>query len=143
MIRIIDVKDAAPEEIFYRGEDSVTEEIDKAVRAILDDVKANGDEAVLKYTEKFDGVKLDALCVTEEEIEQAYSEADKFFIESLEKAAANIAAFHEKQKRAGFEFSGGDGIVLGQRVLPLAVVGIYVPGGTASYPSTVLMNAIP
>ena len=143
MIRIIDVKDAAPEEIFYRGEDSVTEEIEKAVRAILDDVKANGDEAVLKYTEKFDGVKLDTLRVTEEEIEQAYSEADKFFIESLEKAAANIAAFHEKQKRAGFEFSGGDGIVLGQRVLPLAVVGIYVPGGTASYPSTVLMNAIP
>lgn len=143
MIRIIDVKEATVEEIFYRGEETAAEEIEKAVRAILDDVKANGDEAVLRYTEKFDGVKLETLRVSEEEIEEAYSRADKFFVESLEKAAANISAFHEKQKREGFEFSGGEGIILGQRVLPLAVVGIYVPGGTASYPSTVLMNAIP
>ena len=143
MIRIIDVKEATVEEIFYRGEETAAEEIEKAVRAILDDVKANGDEAVLRYTEKFDGVKLETLRVSEEEIEEAYSRADKFFVESLEKAAANISAFHEKQKREGFEFSGGEGIILGQRVLPLAVVGLYVPGGTASYPSTVLMNAIP
>ncbi len=143
MIRIIDVKEATVEEIFYRGEETAAEEIEKAVRAILDDVKANGDEAVLRYTEKFDGVKLETLRVSEEEIEEAYSRADKFFVESLEKAAANISAFHEKQKREGFAFSRGEGIILGQRVLPLAVVGIYVPGGTASYPSTVLMNAIP
>ena len=143
MIRIIDVKDSKAEELFFRGEERTAEEVEKAVRAILDDVKENGDEAVIKYTEKFDGVRLSALRVTEEEIDEAFDAADEFFIESLKKAAENISAFHSRQKRDGFEFSGGDGIILGQRVMPLATVGIYVPGGTASYPSTVLMNAIP
>lgn len=143
MIRIIDVKDQASVDVFFRGEESVAEAVEKSVRTILDDVKANGDAAVIKYTEMFDGVKLGNLRVTQAEIDEAYEKADSFFKESLKKAAENITAFHEKQKREGFEFSGGDGIILGQRVMPLNTVGIYVPGGTASYPSTVLMNAIP
>ena len=143
MIRIIDVKDQSSKDVFFRGEESVAEAVEKSVRAILDDVKENGDAAVIKYAEMFDGVKLSSLRVTQEEIDKAYEKADSFFIESLKEAAENITAFHEKQMREGFEFSGGDGIVLGQRVMPLNTVGIYVPGGTASYPSTVLMNAIP
>ena len=97
MIRIIDVKDSKAEELFFRGEERTAEEVEKAVRAILDDVKENGDEAVIKYTEKFDGVRLSALRVTEEEIDEAFAAADEFFIESLKKAAENIYIYYNTE----------------------------------------------
>ena len=143
MIRILNTAEASEAEIFDRGEQSASAETEAAVRAILEDVRANGDEAVRRYTEKFDGAAPERFRVTEEEIDEAFAAADPFFLESLRKAAANISAFHEKQKREGFRFEAGDGITLGQRVMALDTVGLYVPGGTARYPSTVLMNAIP
>jgi len=143
MIRILNTAEASEQEIFDRGSQNTSAEIEDAVRAILDDVKAEGDEAVRRYTAKFDGVELENLRVSEQEIAEAFESADAFFLESLRKAADNISSFHEKQLRPGFRFEGGEGITLGQRVLALDTVGIYVPGGTARYPSTVLMNAIP
>ena len=143
MIKILNMSSSSAEEIFARGQENAAQEVEKAVAEILENVKKTGDSAVIEYTERFDGVRVENLRADEKEIEAAYKAADPFFIESLEKAAANIAEFHSRQKRDGFRFSGGEGIVLGQRVLPLEAVGIYVPGGTARYPSTVLMNAIP
>ena len=143
MIKIIDCKNADREQIFYRGQTGPTAEIEKAVDDILENVRARGDAAVLEYCEKFDGVKLDSLKVTPEEIEAAYTSAEPDFIADLEKAAANISKFHAKQMRNNFVITDEDGIVLGQRVLPMEKVGLYVPGGTAAYPSSVLMNAIP
>ena len=143
MIRILNTAEVPEEEIFDRGGQTVSQETEAAVRAIVEDVRAEGDEAVLRYTRKFDGVAPERLRVSEEEIDRAFAEADPAFLYSLRQAAANISAFHERQKREGFRFEGGEGIVLGQRVIPLDTVGVYVPGGTASYPSTVLMNVIP
>lgn len=143
MIKIMDMANTSNEEIFARGQESAVQEVEKSVAEILENVKKAGDSAVIEYTHRFDGVLVENLRVDEEEIEAAYNDAQPFFVESLEKAAANIAEFHSRQKRDGFQFDGGEGIVLGQRVLPLEAVGIYVPGGTARYPSTVLMNAIP
>lgn len=110
---------------------------------ILEDIKANGDKALKDYTKKFDGIDLDVLRVSPEEIETQAAKADPYFVASLEEAADNIRFFHEAQKSAGYELEKEDGIYLGQRVLPLQAVGIYVPGGRAQYPSSVLMNAIP
>ncbi len=143
MIKIIDGRKADREEIFARRDDGASEEIQRAVRDILENVRLRGDEAVIEYTQRFDSDKVTSLRVTEEEIEAAYSRADKFFVESLNLAAENIREFHRMQVHDGFEIKKAGGIVLGQRVMPLETVGIYVPGGTASYPSTVLMNAIP
>ena len=143
MIRILNTAETPEEEIFDRGGQSVPPETEAAVRTIIEDVRANGDEAVLRYMQKFDGVAPEQLRVSEEEIDRAFDRADPAFLNSLRQAAGNISAFHERQKREGFRFEGGEGIVLGQRVMPLDTVGVYVPGGTASYPSTVLMNVIP
>lgn len=143
MIRILTTGETSESEIFDRGSQTTAAEVEGAVRSILEDVQKNGDDALRRYTERFDGARVENLRVTEEEIEEAFAVSDAFFLESLRQAAANIAAFHEKQKHEGFRFEGGEGITLGQRVLPLETVGIYVPGGTARYPSTVLMNAIP
>lgn len=117
--------------------------VEETVAAILGDVRKNGDAALLKYTKKFDGAKLTSLEVTKEELDEAFALADPCFIEVLKKAAANIEAFHRCQLRNGFSVTGADGVVLGQRILPLDKVGVYIPGGTASYPSSVLMNFIP
>jgi histidinol dehydrogenase len=117
--------------------------VSAAVADIINNVKANGDKALLEYTKKFDGVMLSALAVTEDEINEAFIQTEPEFIRILEKAAANIRRFHEKQVRSGYMISEGDGIVMGQRVIPVDRAGIYVPGGTAAYPSTVLMDAIP
>ncbi|MDI9471412.1 MAG: histidinol dehydrogenase [Tissierellia bacterium] len=117
------------------------EKVEETVARIIEEVKQHGDEALLELTERFDGVR-PSLTVTGEEIESAYKSCDPLFLSGLEKAAANIRRFHKEQLYTGFEIRE-EGIVLGQRVLPLQRVGIYVPGGTASYPSTVLMNAIP
>ena len=117
--------------------------VDAAVREILDNVINNGDRALFEYAKKFDGAELSALEVSREEIDAAWYNIDDDFKVTLEKAAQNITNFHEMQRRDGFEKDYGDGRIVGQRILPLQRVGIYVPGGTASYPSTVLMNAVP
>lgn len=116
-----------------------------AVNDILEDVRKNGDEALVKYTNKFDSKKVgrDNILVTDREIENAYEMTDNEFIEALKTAAQNIIFFHEKQKRNSWMVTKDNGIMLGQQVRPLEKVGIYVPGGTAAYPSSVLMNALP
>lgn len=126
-------------------EAAVQEEVNLIVQEILSDIKENGDEALIKYTNKFDSVFVnkDNILVTREEIKAAYEKAEDAFIEALKEAAENIKFFHEKQVKNSWMVTKDKGIVLGQRVLPLENVGIYVPGGTAAYPSSVLMNALP
>ena len=125
------------------GLDKTNPEITEKAAEILEDVKNRGDEAVKEYEKKFDGVVLEELEVSEAEKDSALKIVGKDYIKILERAAENIYNFHSKQVRNGFMFSNSDGVILGQRIIPLEKVGLYVPGGTASYPSTVLMNAIP
>lgn len=141
MIKIIKDKLENREEIFS----ILTEKpnVSEIVKEIIENVKNNGDKALKFYTEKFDKAKLDDLKVSNKEIEEAISLVEPKFIEILKKAAKNIRDFHEKQKREGFEIKKDNGIIVGQRVIPMDTAGIYVPGGTAAYPSTVLMDAIP
>ena len=115
------------------------------VRAIIADVKEEGDQALLKYTEKFDKVRLTPakLRVSEKEFKEAHSKLDEKQVDALRKAADNIAAFHKKQLRAKWTMQIAEGVTLGQVTRPLASVGVYAPGGKASYPSSVLMSAIP
>lgn len=141
MIKIYGKNEIKSGEVFIRN--APLTDVSAYVAGILGDVKENGDKALLKYTQRFDGVKLDTLTVTDEEINEAYEQTEPEFIRILEKAAANIRKFHEKQIRSGYMISEGNGIVMGQRVIPVDRAGIYVPGGTAAYPSTVLMDAIP
>lgn len=137
-MRIVKARDFEAEGRFVPERDPAVEEV---VAAILDDVRQRGDEAVLDYTERFDGfrpeLKLDPVRIAE-----ARAEVDPDVLKSLEAAAENIRRYHEAQKLESFELTG-DGTVIGQRVMPLDRVGLYVPGGTARYPSSVLMNAIP
>lgn len=115
----------------------------KTVRDVLADVKANGDAAVKSYSLKWDGVALDDLRVTEAEMQEAVASMDKQIVADLTEAAANIRYYHEQQKREGYELPLEDGSWLAQRITPIASVGLYVPGGSAAYPSSVLMNVIP
>ncbi len=144
MIRIYKVNELSVKEILLRSKEDSERliEIEKTVDAIVDDIRVRGDKALKEYTERFDKVKLENLKVTENKIEEAYQRTGSEFIGILKEAAENIRDFHSRQKRNGFEYEK-EGIVLGQKIMPLRRVGIYVPGGTASYPSTVLMNAIP
>ena len=141
MIKILNVKDVPRDEIFARSVPKVN--VEKTVAQIIANVRENGDKAIFEYNEKFDGAKLDKLAVSEDEINEAFSAVSGRFIEVLEKAAANIRKFHEKQVRASFIINDEDGIVMGQKIIPVDRAGLYVPGGTAAYPSTVLMDAIP
>lgn len=141
MIRILTYGEIDNAEIFNRG--TAATDVSGTVAEIIARVRQNGDAALREYSEKFDRAKLQDLAVSEAEMQAALGAVDPKFIEILEKSAANIRAFHEKQKRTGFVINEDDGIVLGQKILPLQTVGLYVPGGTASYPSSVLMNAIP
>jgi histidinol dehydrogenase len=141
MIKIFKCGDVPQEDIFIRAE--LPADVGQIVSAILSDVRAHGDEALLRYCKKFDKADLKSLEVTREEIDEALAAVDPHFLEVLKKAAANIEAFHRRQIRSGFEMNGENGVVLGQKVLPIRRVGVYVPGGTASYPSTVLMDCIP
>lgn len=141
MIEILKFSDVKREEIFARVAEKV--DVSGAVSDIIDNVRQNGDKAVLEYCERFDGAKLDALEVTKEEIEEAEKSVEPRFIEILCSAAKNIREFHEKQVRTGFSIEKDDGIVTGQKITPIEKVGLYVPGGTAAYPSTVLMDSIP
>ncbi|MCI8351340.1 MAG: histidinol dehydrogenase [Oscillospiraceae bacterium] len=117
--------------------------VTEVVAKILKDVQENGDTALRKYTEQFDHVALEKLVIEKDEIEQAAKQADEGFLGALQRAAENIAAFHEKQKSRSFLDAKENGVILGQRVRGLHRVAVYVPGGTAAYPSSVLMNVIP
>ena len=138
MIKIIEA-----ENFSYTHIKDTAPDVSAAVREIIEDVKANGDSAVKKYEKKFDGVELISLEVSQAEKDEALKAVGDDFIKILERAAKNIFDFHSKQVRSGFAFSNRDGVILGQRIIPLERVGLYIPGGTASYPSSVLMNAIP
>ena len=141
MIKIYKYGEVSNSEIFAR--DNIDSGVEGIVTDIIENVKKNGDKALFEYCEKFDKVKLSCLEVSEEEINRAFELADKEFIEIVKEAAENIKAFHEKQVRNSFIISEKDGVVTGQKVTPIEKVGLYVPGGTAAYPSTVLMDSIP
>ncbi len=141
MIKIMKYGEVSPKEIFARGKTSF--DVGDIVTDIIENVKQNGDKALFEYCEKFDKAKLTSLEVSEAEIEEAYNSVEPRFIEILEKAAENIREFHKKQVRNSFIINEHDGIVTGQKVTPIEKVGLYVPGGTAAYPSTVLMDSIP
>ena len=141
MIKIYKWGEVPAAEIFARV--SPTASVEGIVAEIIAQVIKNKDAALFAYAEKFDKVKLTVLEVTQEEIERAYQNADKAFVAILEEAAENIRLFHQKQVRDGFTIEKADGVIIGQKVTPLDKVGLYVPGGTAAYPSTVLMDAIP
>lgn len=141
MIKIYNINKISEKEILSRSTDLA--DVSSAVSDIISDVRKNGDEALRKYSERFDGVRLDAIELPEGECNEALKQVDPGFIEILREAAENIREYHSFQIQSGYTLSRKDGVVLGQRVLPLERVGIYVPGGTASYPSTVLMNCIP
>ncbi|WP_342045747.1 histidinol dehydrogenase [Bacillus sp. OTU530] len=115
----------------------------EAVERIITDIKTRKDEALREYTSRFDGVELASFRVSTEAIERAVESVDSSFLEALEGAKRNIVSYHEKQKRQGFVDADTKGIIRGQLIRPLHTVGVYVPGGTAAYPSSVLMNVLP
>ncbi len=141
MIKILKYSDVPNSEIFKRVVPEVN--VSGIVSDIIKNVRENGDKALFEYTEKFDGASLSSLIVTKEEIDEAVKSVDEEFIEILKKASENIRKFHEKQVRTSFIINDEPGIVMGQKVIPVDRAGLYVPGGTAAYPSTVLMDAIP
>ena len=141
MIKIMKFGEVAAEDIFSRVVPAV--DVEKTVADIIADVRQNGDSALYKYCEKFDGAVLSSLLVSESEIEEAFCAVEPQFLDVLRTAAANIRKFHEKQVRQSFIINDEDGIVMGQKVIPVDRAGLYVPGGTAAYPSTVLMDSIP
>jgi len=121
----------------------ISDDVLMKVSAILRDVRENGDAALRKYTAQFDGVKVEDFRISDEELQAAADQVSPSFKEAMEKAAANIRSFHEAQKQNSYLIEKDEGVYLGERVLPLSSCGIYVPGGRAQYPSSVLMNAIP
>ena len=141
MIQILKYNEVNASDIFARVTPTIN--VEEIVTDIIENVKTNGDEALFAYCEKFDKAKLTSLAVTEEEIEEAVNSVEPKFLEILTKAAANIRKFHEKQVRNSFIINDEDGIVIGQKIIPIDRAGLYVPGGTAAYPSTVLMDSIP
>lgn len=141
MIRIFEFGKVSPDEIFSRVEPKVN--VEKIVSEIIEAVKNEGDAALYRYAEAFDHVALDSLAVTAEEITEALECCDDEFLRVLKSAAENIRAFHEKQVREGFRIEKHNGVIMGQKITPVDRAGLYVPGGTAAYPSSVLMNAIP
>ena len=141
MIKIYKLKELTDEEILYRRDEAL--DVSAPVRDIVENVRKNGDAALKEYTLRFDKVDLDSIRVSDEEIAEAFDIVGEQFIGILKRAAKNIREFHEKQVRTSFIISKDNGVVMGQKIMPLEKVGIYVPGGTAAYPSTVLMDAIP
>ena len=140
MIKIYKYGEVSNEEVFAR--DNIASNVEPAVTAIIADVRARGDEALFEYTARFDKAVLTSLEVSPAEIDEAFETVEPEFLDILREAAANIRLFHEKQVRNSFVINR-DGVVMGQKVTPIERVGLYVPGGTAAYPSTVLMDAIP
>ncbi len=141
MIKILKYGEVPNSEIFARTEPAVN--VEDTVAEIIRNVRERGDEALFEYCERFDKAKLSSLLVSEEEIDEAFSLVEPEFVEIIKKAAVNIRKFHEKQVRNSFIINDSDGIVIGQKVIPVDRAGLYVPGGTAAYPSTVLMDSIP
>ena len=141
MIKIMKYGEVPNSEIFARV--NMKTNIEDVVSDIIKNVIERKDDAVKEYCERFDGVVLENLQVTDAEIEEAYKSMDKEFVRILEDAAENIRNFHKRQVRNSFIISENNGVVIGQKVIPVEKVGLYVPGGTAAYPSTVLMDSIP
>lgn len=141
MIKIYKYGEVPNSEIFAR--DNIPSNVEDAVAEIIKNVRQNGDKALKEYARKFDKAELSSLEVTENEIDEAFEKVPAEFIGILKEAADNIRAFHEKQKRTSFIINEKDGIVMGQKIMPIEKAGVYVPGGTAAYPSTVLMDVIP
>ena len=141
MIKIMKFCQVKPETVFARVENTVN--VEAVVSEIIANVRKNGDRALYEYCEKFDHAKLSSLQVTEEEIRQAVAAVEPRFLEILRKAAANIRKFHQQQVRRSFILNDESGVVMGQKIIPVDRAGLYVPGGTAAYPSTVLMDSIP
>ena len=141
MMKILKVGQVPTEEIFAR----CAPEMDVAaiVSDILSDVRQRGDQALYQYCERFDHAKLTALEVTDEEFEEAFQAVEPEFLQTLQEAVENIRSFHRQQVRSSFILTQKPGVILGQKIMPIEKVGLYVPGGTAAYPSTVLMDAIP
>ena len=141
MIKILKYGEVGNDEIFARFEPTVS--VEDTVSEIIGQVRQKGDAALFEYCERFDGARLESLAVSEAEIDEAIAAVEPRFLEVLERAAANIRKFHSRQKRNSFIINDEDGIVIGQKVIPIDRAGLYVPGGTAAYPSTVLMDSIP
>ena len=141
MIKIYKYGEVSYDEIFAR--DNIDAGVEDVVFDIIANVRKNKDKALFEYCERFDGAALTSLEVTKEEIDEAYASVDAEFIAIIEEAAENIRAFHSHQVRNSFVITDKPGVVVGQKVMPIEKVGLYVPGGTAAYPSTVLMDSIP
>lgn len=141
MIKIMKYSEVNSSEVFARSEELI--DVSAVVKEIIEAVKINKDEALKQYCLKFDGASLDSLEVSKEEIAEAFEAVEPEFLEILKEAAQNIREFHSKQVRNSFVITKENGIVMGQKILPIEKAGLYVPGGTAAYPSTVLMDSIP
>jgi len=141
MIKIYKYGEVPNSEIFAR--ENIPTNVEGVVTEIIENVKQNKDKALLEYSLKFDKADIKDFEVSDAEIKEAFESVDAEFIEILKEAADNIRAFHEKQKKNSFIINDKDGVVIGQKVMPIEKVGLYVPGGTAAYPSTVLMDSIP
>ena len=142
MIKLYNFDELKPEEILNR-DIRAEKNVEDVVDGIIAEVRARGDEALKEYALKFDGAKIDDLQVTQAEIDEAFANMDPYFLETLREAAANIESFHRQQVHKNFVINEKPGIVLGQKYTPIEKAGVYVPGGTAAYPSTVLMDVIP
>ena len=148
MIKVIDLRNGKDSGLFESlASRSQMEHGDvlRRVEDIVNNVRQNKDKAVLEYTAMFDKVELssESLKVSEDEIKEAYSKVDSRLVEVIKKSRDSIKSFHEKQKEKSWFVSEEDGVILGQMYTPLEIVGVYVPGGTAAYPSSVLMNIMP
>ena len=141
MIQILKYGDVPASEVFARTEPTVN--VEDIVTEIIANVRKKGDAALYEYCEKFDKAKLTSLQVSREEMEEAVAAVEPKFLEILRKAAENIRAFHSRQVRNSFVINEANGVVVGQKIIPVDRAGLYVPGGTAAYPSTVLMDSIP
>lgn len=141
MIKIYKRKEISTEQILERGEQTL--DVEGIVSEIIKNVRANGDKALVEYSKKFDGATDDVIEVTEAEIDAAMEQVDGELIKIIKQAKENITAFHSRQVRNNFLINGEDGVIIGQKVIPIEKVGLYVPGGTAAYPSSVLMNCVP
>ena len=141
MIKILKYGEVPNSEIFARTAPTVN--VQDIVSDIIRDVRERGDTALFAYAKKFDKAELSSLQVTEEEMAEALAAVEPEFIRILERAAANIRKFHQRQVRNSFIINDGDGVIIGQKIIPVDRAGLYVPGGTAAYPSTVLMDSIP
>ncbi len=142
MMKLYRLEDLTPDQILNRDL-RAEQDVEEVVDAIIADVRARGDAALRDYALRFDGARLEELEVSAQEMDQALADADPYFLDTLRMAAANIEAFHRCQLRDSFVMTEQDGVILGQKYIPVERAGVYVPGGTAAYPSTVLMDVIP